>query len=224
MNSAAKVAVFGLVALGACGGGMMTSNDMNQPLPTLSDVSEAQWNALAARPIFFGHQSVGGNIMQGVADVLATNPHIKLTVVESREAAGKTPAFRHALVGRNDYPLEKFDDFLALASSGFGPAGGVAMLKLCYVDIHTHTNADTLFAQYQRRIAELQARNPSVTVVHFTAPLTSIENWKGRLRAAITNASTSRERNAVRERYNQLMRQAYLGKAPLFDLARLEST
>lgn len=219
-----STAAMTLLALAACGGTMMTTREAAPALPTLSDVTDAQWAALAQRQIFFGHQSVGGNIMQGVAEVLAANPRIRLTVVESRnprDSAG--PAFRHALVGRNDFPLEKFDDFVALTASGFGSDGGVAMLKLCYVDIHTHTDAEDLFAQYRRRIDSLRAKNPNVTVVHFTSPLTTIENWKGVLRATLSGNNTQRDRNVVRHRYNELLRREYEGREPLFDIAKLEA-
>jgi hypothetical protein len=222
---ARNVAAIGLLALGACGGGMTTSNEKSERLHSLADVSEAQWAALAQRRVFFGHQSVGGNIMDGVADVLKANPGIRLNVVESRDLSGSTrPGFHHALIGRNDFPLEKFDDFAKVASTGFGSEGGIAMLKLCYIDIHRHTDAQDLFEQYRRRVDAVRAKNPTLTIVHFTSPLTSIENWKGRLRASLTGSATQRERNAVRHRYNELLRQAYQGREPLFDIARLEST
>ena len=218
------LAGLGLLTLGACGGSMMTTEQAAAPLPSLNDITDAQWAGLAQRQIFFGHQSVGGNIMQGVAEVIAANPRIRLNVVESRPLGDTAqPAFRHALVGRNDFPIEKFDDFAKVASTGFGPDGGVAMLKLCYIDIHTHTNANDLFAQYQRRVAQLRSANPSVTVVHFTSPLTTIENWKGQLRARLTGNNTQRDRNVVRHRYNELLRRTYEGREPVFDIASLEA-
>jgi hypothetical protein len=215
----------GLIGLGACGGGMSTTQGGGEPVPSLQDVSAEQWARLAQRRVFFGHQSVGGNIMAGVTEVLARNPQIRLNVVESRDlASASQPGLVHAPVGRNDYPLEKFDDFVAISSAGFGADGGVAMVKLCYTDVHKDTDARALFEDYQKRIAALKARNPSLTIVHFTMPLTGIENWKGRVRAALTGNATQRDRNFVRQQYNELVRQAYAGKEPLFDIARLEST
>ena len=204
---------------------MAIDDSTSEPLPSLKDVTPAQWAALGQRRIFFGHQSVGGNIMDGIADVMASNPEIRLRVVESREVkAGAAPAFTHALVGRNDFPLEKFDDFVSIASNGFGPDGGIAMVKLCYTDAHKQTDPNALFADYQKRIADLKAKNPALTVVHFTMPLTGIENWKGRLMSGLRGYTTQRERNVVRNRYNELMRKAYQGREPFFDVARLEST
>ena len=198
----------------------MTSNT---PLPSLADVGPAEWAALAQRHIFFGHQSVGGNVMAGVAQLLGEHPGIRVDVIESREIDPKRPAFYHALVGRNEHPIEKLDDFVALASAGFGSEGGFAMVKLCYVDAHRHTDPGALFGEYQRRIATLQARNPALRIVHVTMPLTIVENWKGRLMATVRGFVTQRERNIVRHRYNELLRAAYVGKEPVFDLARLET-
>jgi hypothetical protein len=218
------VTMLAVAGMSACGGGMTTSNEPSAPLPSLRDVSDAQWASLAKRQIFFGHQSVGGNIMAGVADLMAEHPQIKLNVVESRDLRGATtPGFRHALVGRNHFPLEKFDDFLNIASNGFSPAGGVAMVKLCFTDVDGNTDARGLFAEYQRRIADLRTRNPAVTVVHFTMPLTGIENWKGRVMGTLRGRATQRELNVIRQRYNDLVRQTYGGKEPLVDVARLES-
>ena len=225
MSILKSMSAIALMGLTACGGSVDTIGGTGARAPTLSDVSTEEWAALAQRRIFFGHQSVGGNIVAGIADVMKDNPHIRLNVVESRDlTTTPAPAFHHAMVGRNEYPVEKFDDFLQIASTGFGQDGGVAMLKLCYVDMHDYTNVDSLFADYQRRVQALRAKNPRVTVVHFTTPLTTVENWKGRARALLERRATERDRNVVRHRYNELMRRAYAGKEPLFDIARLEST
>lgn len=204
----------------------MSSNPTQDPAPmaSLADISQDEWDALARRQIFFGHQSVGGNILDGVAGLLRENPHIRLTVVQSRDLRPAGPALRHAGVGRNDYPLEKIEDFVGVASSTFGPEGGVAMVKLCYTDIHEDTDPVALLAEYRRRMDDLRQANPGLTIVHFTVPLTGVENWKGRLRAALTGQPTQRVRNALRHRYNELLREAYAGREPLFDIARLEST
>lgn len=201
----------------------MTTSDTAAPLPTLESVTEREWAALAEQKIFFGHQSVGQNVIAGVEEILAQNPHIKLNVTHAREV-GSQPAFYHAEIGRNEFPLEKFTDFAEVVSSGFDERGGVAMIKLCYVDIHKRTDARQLFVDYQRHVEALKSRNPSLTIVHFTLPLTIIENWKGVVRATLTRHATNRERNVIRHRYNELVRTTYVGKDPVFDLAGLEST
>ncbi|MGH7678108.1 MAG: hypothetical protein ACRENU_06545 [Gemmatimonadaceae bacterium] len=206
------------------GGTGMGRHSGSDGLPTLQNVSPAQWEALARRRILFGHQSVGGNIIAGVADLMADHPEIRLTISTNRELGPDgPPAFHHVLIGRNDHPVEKFDDFARVAS-GLGASGDVAMMKLCYVDIHKQTDARSLFDEYRRRVSDLRAKRPSLQIVHFTVPLTVVENWKGRVMAAATGNVTQRERNIVRHRYNELLRETFGGNEPVFDLARLEST
>jgi hypothetical protein len=201
----------------------MTTSDNAAPLPTLQSVTAQDWAALAERKIFFGHQSVGNNLIRGVEEILAQNPQITLNVNHSR-AIGSQPGFYHAEIGRNEFPLEKFNDFAGVVSGGFDESGGIAMVKLCYVDIHKQTDPEQLFAEYQRHVDALKSANPSLTIVHFTLPLTIIENWKGVVRATLTRHATNRERNVVRHRYNELVRATYGDKDPVFDLAQLEST
>jgi hypothetical protein len=216
--------IMGVAGLSACGGvehGPPTAD----PLPSVGDVSEAEWAALADRKVFFGHQSVGENIMAGIADVLASNPQIRLTVLETKDLdSARAPAFVHAPVGRNYFPFEKIDEFASLSGAGFGAEGGVAMVKLCFVDIESGIGADSLFAEYQRRMAGLRAEHPGLTIVHFTMPLTVIEGTKGYLIRKLRRQPTSREHNLVRNRYNDLLRAEYEGREPVFDIARLEST
>ena len=204
---------------------MVEGTATGEHLPSLSAISEAQWASLARRRIFFGHQSVGYNIMDGVADLLAANPQIRLTVTESRELdSSQAPAFRHASIGRNSYPLEKLEDFAAVSHRGFGADGGIGMVKLCFEDVGPDTDAGALFGEYRKRMAELRARHPGLTIVHFTMPLKEPENWKGYVRKKLRGEPLEVESNAVRNRYNALLRQAYEGTEPIFDVARLEST
>ena len=187
----------------------------------LSDVTPAQWQTLAGRRIFFGHQSVGGNIMAGVADLLKANPQIRLKVVETAEADSNSgPGFYHALVGRNGDPQSKTDAFVRSAGR---LGGGVAMLKYCYVDVNEQTDPAQLFEQYRRAVEDLRARHPGLTIVHVTLPLQIVENWKGILAAKLRGRTTFRDLDAIRNRYNALLRASYVHD-PIFDLAKIEST
>ncbi len=207
-----------LSALIACGGEPMPDVPA---LGALADVTPAEWAALSERRLFFGHQSVGGNVLDGVADVLADHPGIRLRVVQ-----GKVPepggGFYHALVGRNVHPDEKTAEFVQLVDAGMA-AGGVAMLKYCYVDINEGADPRVIFARYRDRIAELKARHPDVLFVHFTMPLWEDEgfwlyHW-GRARGF----PMERDRNVLRNEYNRLLLAEFGGREPVFDIAALES-
>src|SRR5438105_8712607 len=88
--------------LTACGGKPV---EQSRPLSSLSHVSPAEWNALANRRVFFGHQSVGANIVAGITDILSSHPEIPIRVVESKDLPGSVIAgFYHAKIGRNEPP------------------------------------------------------------------------------------------------------------------------
>ncbi len=212
-------------ALAACGGEISVPARSPSTLPSLADVPTAAWERLAERQVFFGHQSVGGNLVDGLATTLRAHPGIRLTIQETKEfGTVDAPAFRHAAVGRNYHPIEKLDEFARIVAAAPAEADPLAMVKLCYVDVETNPDADALFAEYQRRIAAIRAQAPHLTIVHVTMPLTIIENWKGRLVTTVLRRPSARGHNAVRHRYNELLRAAYAGKEPLFDIAELEST
>lgn len=192
------------------------------PQPSFAEVSDSQWRALAARRIFFGHQSVGGNIMDGVQEVLADHPEIPLHVLSTPLLDSTSPpGLYHANVGHNGEPASKtsaFDETVTAA------APSVALLKFCYVDVEGGRDPDSLFAAYQRTVAALQARVPGVTIVHVTMPLTRRGGFRSTLLARLRGQPTTDDLNVIRNRYNALLRQAYVGKEPVFDLARIEST
>lgn len=224
------VMVTALLWLGLCACrndvGFFSSPDDGMSLASfasLSDVTPAEWKALAARRIFFGHQSVGANVVQGLAEVIAAHPEVELKVVESKDLTNAGAGFYHATVGRNGNPDEKVEEFARLAASGLRDPGSVGMVKYCYVDVLQHTDPNALFASYRHRIEEVKAANPDLTIVHFTMPLTVVEDrwtyWKRKVRGW----DSDRDKNIIRNRYNALLRSTYAGREPVFDIAALES-
>lgn len=79
-------------------------NSANQNQDVLTD----NMTALNEKTIFFGHQSVGFNIVDGIQDILMNHPGLKLNVREedslSNLAFGE-PALFHARIGENGEPF-----------------------------------------------------------------------------------------------------------------------
>jgi hypothetical protein len=191
------------------------------PLPAFASVTPGQWQALASKRFYFGHQSVGGNIMDGVAAVLAAHPDIRLRVVQGTRM-DSAPGLFHARIGQNGDPGSKTAAFDSIVDRD-QPAVGI--LKFCYVDTDKREDPDSLFAAYQQNMASLRSRHPGLVLVHATMPLTVVGDGRlDRLRKRLKGQPTDLELNTIRNRYNALLRQAYVGKEPVFDLARLEST
>ena len=206
----------------ACGGPRMSvPASPDAPRPAFASVTPAQWQALESKRFYFGHQSVGGNIMDGVAAVLAAHPEIKLRVVQGTHM-DSAPGLFHARIGRNGDPGSKTAAFDSIVDQG-RPA--VAMLKFCYVDTDNREDPDSLFAAYQQNMASLRSRHPGLVLVHATMPLTVVGDGRlDRLKKWFKREPTHLQLNTIRNRYNALLRQAYVGKEPVFDLARFEST
>lgn len=192
-------------------------------------VTADQWRALGSRRLYFGHQSVGTNVTEGIAALLRERPDIPLRLADAAGLdSAAAPGLYHGKVGRNEHPDEKTRDFTAMVDRA---RPGVAMLKYCYVDVELNSSPDSLFAAYQQAVAALRQRHEGLTIVHLTMPLTTIESRAGRkawlmakIRGRPTEAEEKRGLNVIRNRYNALLRQAYVGKEPVFDIARVEST
>lgn len=134
------------------------------------------------------------------------------------------PAIQDALIGANEDPLRKIEDFAARVRSGVGEQVDVAMMKLCYIDVTARTDVDALFATYRTTLSALERDHPQVTFVHVTVPLTAERSGLSKLRARLTgNDRYGSDENVARERLNALIRAAYASQH-LFDLAGVEST
>lgn len=221
-RSTGYLAAAAVAVLLGCGGEMHRENT-GAPLPTLDQVSAAEWQRLAGRTLFFGHQSVGGNIMEGVAEVLREHPEIPLRVVETNDPGRiSTPGLYHGLIGQNGEPETKLAEFGRLAAA-VGDSG-IAMVKFCYVDVDGTTDAEALFASYRATVDSLHAKHPGLTLVHVTLPLQvdpgTLFHWRTKIRGKQTPYRTL---NGIRARYNQRMRATYGGREPLFDLAHFQS-
>lgn len=179
--------------------------------------------ALAEQRVFFGHKSVGKNIMAGMEQVYAAHGVAGAPVIELEPGETTTlpegGAFVHSHIGENYHPIGKLRNFDAMIRGGLGDQVDVAALKFCYIDIRWDSDVDGLFSQYQETMAQLQADYPDVRFIHVTAPLTTGPyGIRDHVKVLV-----GRNDNAARERYNDLMREAY-GSDELFDLAALEAT
>lgn len=199
---------------------------MTMDTPSMADITDSEWEALASRRIFFGHQSVGRDLMLGLKRVLQDHPEIGLAVVSSDQPGQvEGPAFIEANIGKNLEPETKADAFAEILEDGFGSEpGAVAMYKYCYVDIQPATEPDLLFEDYVDRTEALRGLYPELIIVHITLPLHAAPTGLKEGIKTSLGRSTDTALNIKRNRYNELMRERYQGVDPLFDLALLQST
>jgi len=218
-----------VVSLEAAFTKMRTATDRDKViLPSLSDVPQGSWARLAQSRIFFGHQSVGYNIVDGVADVMNEHIGIDLKVAETYEPQSFAgPVFAHARVGRNTEPLSKIKAFREILDSGAGDSINIAFFKFCYVDIVRDSDPQEIFDSYAATLEELKNQYPQTTFLHVTAPIRSLpKGAAGGLKQSfksLVGKPGALDDNAVRERYNKLLTDAYGATEPIFDLAQAES-
>jgi hypothetical protein len=175
--------------------------------------------------IFFGHQSVGMNVLDGIPGVYTaygmTAPIIREGGTQQGTDAG---LINHSFIGENEKPMLKIGDFDAKMRSGIGQQVDVAMMKFCYIDIQSSTDVNALFTTYRETIAALERDLPKVAFVHVTAPLLTEQRQLSKLKSRLTGSSRwGPAENVARERLNALIRREYAG-GHLFDLAAVEST
>jgi hypothetical protein len=193
---------------------------------TLAGVPQSSWKSLSEKKIYFGHMSVGNDMLEGVQDLAKEYPFILLRVVETSSLSNfDRPIFAHSPIGKNQDPKSKIDDFSHLISTGIGDRADIAFFKLCYIDIQAATDVDEVFTQYKDAMTFLRKRYPKVTFVHVTAPLRLVQTGVlVPIKRIIGRPVGGYSDNIKRSRFNELLRYEYKGKEPIFDLAAIEST
>lgn len=187
-------------------------------------LSDHQISRLNANKVFFGHQSVGGNVVQGIRDIMDQDHRLRLNLVNSAEPQSVSgPAFVESLIGKNGDPRSKDKAFADILGRGMGLQGGIALYKYCYVDVDPDTDVQQLFENYRTEIAELAIKYPALMIVPVTVPLTTDEPGLRTWVKTMIGRPTSRDINLKRNQFNALLRKNYAGKL-VFDLAQIEST
>jgi hypothetical protein len=194
----------------------------------LADIPAEAWTWLSGKTIFFGHQSVGYDIVAGIGELAARHDFLNLKIVRTKdtnEIAG--PMLAHATVGRNLDPESKTAEFKELMEGGLAEKVDIAFFKFCFVDIGKTSNPEAIFADYCKAMDSLKSRFQHVVFVHVTVPLCGPPGEaRGILKAGIKRLlgrPTVLDENQVRARYNSLLCERFSGKEPLFDLALYET-
>ena len=173
--------------------------------------------------IFFGHQSVGANILNGMQRLAEQSGAVKLNILEiGKENFPGEHFLAHGRIGRNESPKSKCEAFQAILRSGLGDKVDIALFKLCYVDIRERDNEKEILNLYRSTIEALRSEYPKVKFIAVTVPLTSNESaWKYMAKKML-GRETERRNNIRRNQFNELLRETFK-KETVFDLARIES-
>ncbi len=203
---------------------------------TADEAFKADLARLRDRHIYFGHQSVGQNILEGLSELLREAGETRFAIADLDQgqslAAG---GIIHSHLGENRVPRKKCDGFAKFlaasapplsttAPSAPEPRFDLAAMKFCYLDVDAQTDVPGLFAYYKATLDSVQARNPTMGILYVTVPLkTGPRGRLGGLKRLLGLSNPNDADNLRRTEFNAMLRQAFTGK-PLFDLAALEST
>lgn len=204
-------------------GEAMSKNDTY--IGKIEEVSDAQWTSLAEKRIFFGHQSVGQNIIDGIENVIKNNANIHLEISnEINDLDLSSGIFFHTFIGENEKPKTKIEHFEKIINKYKGKISDFAFFKFCYVDFYSTTDINSLFYLYKNKIKSLKLLYPDTQFIHLTVPLTVVQKgFKAKLKGIIGRPIGGYQENIVRNGFNNLIIDEYAGKDAIFDLAKFES-
>jgi hypothetical protein len=196
------------------------------PMPSIQDLPVSAWENLTTKKIYFGHQSVGNNIMDGVAKVTTQDHLPSIRIVESDDPSVLNRAvWAHSQIGKNGDPFSKIEAFKENLRKGIGDKADMAFFKFCFWDIRSFTDIEKVFKAYKETMVELKREYPNVTFVHFTVPLMShSDSLSANIRRTFGLKVGFDEDNIKRNELSQLILKEYAGKEPVVDIALYEST
>lgn len=213
-----------LLTMFACEGNKVKTE--NNSLFNLDDKFQEKIKFLANKKIYFGHQSIGTNIIDGIVSLSKVNTDDRLSFNKiNQDTNFEKSEFFHSFIGKNETPESKISDFKDNINSRFKGNLDIAFMKFCYIDIDPYTDIEKLFENYQHAMNRLKKQYPNILFFHFTVPLKSLQQGpKAWLKRLLGKPVVGYEDNSNREKYNNMMRKVYSNEGSLFDLAEIEST
>ncbi len=178
----------------------------------VAQISQAGLDGARQLDIFFAHRSVGGNILDGLADWQAQDPlryTLPITTADPSWYAGNN-GLLHQLLGVNGEPYSKIEGFDTFVRAGYWQAE-VAMMKFCPSDTLPFgvVPAADIWAAYRQMMTALEQTYPNVTFVWWTMPLATAADDRG---------------NNEKEIFNEMARTYCAAQGcVLFDIADIES-
>ena len=216
----------------ACEGEKMQETDKTamDSKPSVVNIPDTVWQNLSKYKYYFGHQSVGYNIIDGINDIMQEIPQAPIQIVDTKNPAMlKEGVLAHSSIGQNTDPVSKLVDFAKTMENGIGDKADYAFMKFCYVDFSTDTDVKKVFDEYKKTHDELKRKYPGTTFIHVTTPLTSKRSdlktvTKNIIKRVIGRPVRTYKDNIKRNEFNEMVREEYNNNGLVFDLAKIEAT
>jgi len=203
---------------------MKCAHEKSNKMVELNKLEVEKWESLSLKKIYFAHQSVGSNLIEGISMHMSNDSDVKLKIVEGNGPNLFSQAvFAHSKSGKNHDPISKIDAFVNTMDGGIGELVDIAGLKFCFVDFKKSTDIEEVFNYYKTKILYLKRKYPTVIFFHFTVPLSTNQGILKSLLKKVLGRETRLENNYARMRFNQLVLKEF-DKGRVFDIAEVEST
>lgn len=199
-------------------------NENNNPMKGIETINRTQWDKLGNKKIYFGHQSVGYDLIDGVESILKKNPDIKINIIEgSNLGLFENPVFAHSKNGLNGDPKSKIDAFYKIVDEGLGEKVDIAGFKFCYADFNKNTDINNVFEYYKLKMNKISQKYPNIEIIHYTIPLRAIQKGPKAWVKKILNKDVGIQDNYARQQFNELLVNSFKDQS-IFNLAKHEST
>jgi hypothetical protein len=126
-------------------------------LPDTNNVPQSAWKSLEKKKIFFGHQSVGFNIVEGIRNVMKENTWINLNIVYDIFTKDlDSPALLHYRIGHNGDYMSKMNNFADVMTKNSNNKIDIAFFKFCYIDVTYNNDIELIINTYKTRMLALK--------------------------------------------------------------------
>jgi len=204
--------------------GCNEKKSIESDLKTEKMLNSENFNSLRGKSVYFGHRSVGSNIIGGMEAIISRNKDLSFVkiitpeeyLLKGNRGDDSTFYFVHSGIGKNGFPDSKIADFTGKLDTL--KHIDAAFLKFCYVDINRNTDVNLLHSTYTKNIQSLEEKYDSTRFIYFTSPLTTKRSFHIRfIKAVIGKPDDNNNRN----KFNKLLREN--GNIRIFDIAHHES-
>lgn len=190
----------------------------------INKMEKLEFDFLKGKKVFFGHQSVGNNMINGLNTLIENNDDLNfikvLTIENYLKLENKDDDslfyFIHTRIGENGHPQKKIDDFKK--NIQILHEVDAAFMKFCYADIRPHSNIESIYTNYKSAHIELSNEFKNTKFIYFTVPVTAKQ---GTIKRVIKSIVGKEDQNINRFKYNELLRNDSIQY--LFDIAFHES-
>jgi hypothetical protein len=221
----AAFAATAVLLLSGCQSETFEMDQYHKMYGSASDDVGALIEQVADQNVYFGHQSVGYNIMDGVQQ-WELESGINLSMESSRDFASLPEnSFVHFKVGANREPRGKIDDFVNLVDQIPAEENAIAFFKFCYADFHESTEVNDLFSYYSEKMLYLKDKHPNITFLASTVPAMAVQKgWRAAAKKVLGRAPYGYLQNIKLFEFNQRLLTEFDGILPVFDLGLVEVT